>query len=171
MMFPSIDRKLARAFMLLVCLMTISGCSVTGALRSAKDFLNPPGDHLEWDHLSFLVDESANNNSPLPVELILVTEPELMSIVAGLSAEQWFAQRRSLLQTSPSGLIVQGIELVPGKSLRIDRTNLPRKRALGAFLFMNFLSTADHRLTLNPKASAVIVQIGPTDGTLTPISR
>jgi type VI secretion system protein len=171
MMIPSVDKRLAGAFMLLICLMTIPGCSVTGALKSAKDFLNPPGDHLAWDHLSFLVDESANNNSPLPVELVLVMEPELMSIVAGLSAEQWFAQRKGLLQTSPSGLIVQGIELVPGKSLRIDRTDLSKKRVLGAFLFMNFLSTADHRLTLNPKASAVIVQIGPTDSTLTPISR
>lgn len=171
MSFPFIDKRLARAFMLLVCLMSLPGCSVTGALKSAKDFLIPPGSHLEWDHLSFLVDESANNNSPLPVELILVTEPELIPIVSALSAEQWFAQRKGLLQTSPSGLIVQGIELVPGKSLRIDRTNLPQQRVLGAFLFMNFLSTADHRLSLNPKASAVIVQIGPTDSTLTPTSR
>jgi type VI secretion system protein len=171
MMFLSIDKRLARALMLLACLVTIPGCSVTGALKSAKDFLNPPGDHLAWDHLSFLVDESANNNSPLSVELVLVTEPELIPIVAGLSAEQWFSQRKGLLQTSPSGLIVQGGELVPGKSLRISRTSLPQDRALAVFLFMNFLSTADHRLTLNPKASAVIVQIGPTDSTLTPISR
>ena len=81
------------------------------------------------------------------------------------------SSRKGLLQTSPSGLIVQGGELVPGKSLRISRTSLPQDRALAVFLFMNFLSTADHRLTLNPKASAVIVQIGPTDSTLTPISR
>jgi type VI secretion system protein len=171
MSLPSMNIRLARAFMLLVCLITLSACSVTGALKSAKDFLIPPGDRLEWDYLSFLVDEGANNNSPLSVELVLVTEPELIPIVAGLSAEQWFAQRKGLLQTSPSGLIVQGGELVPGKSLRIARTSLPQDRALAVFLFMNFLSTADHRLTLNPKASAVIVQIGPNDSTLSPIAR
>ena len=107
----------------------------------------------------------------MSVELVLVTEPELVPILAGLSAEQWFAQRKGLLQTSPTGLIVQGSELVPGKSLRIPRSSLPQERALAVFLFMNFLSTADHRLALNPKASAVIVQIGPTDSTLQPIAR
>jgi type VI secretion system protein len=162
---------LARSLALTICLILASGCSVTGAWKSAKDFLIPPGDRLDWDYLSFLVDESANNNSPLSVELVLVTEPELVPILAGLSAEQWFVQRKGLLQTSPTGLIVQGNELVPGKSLRIPRSSLPQERALAVFLFMNFLSTADHRLALNPKSSAVIVQIGSTDSTLQPIAR
>jgi type VI secretion system protein len=162
---------LARSLALTICLILVSGCSVIGALKSAKDFLIPPGDRLDWDYLSFLVDESANNNSPLSVELVLVTEPELVPILAGLSAEQWFTQRKGLLQTSPTGLIVRGNELVPGKSLRIPRSSLPQERALAVFLFMNFLSTADHRLTLNPKSSAVIVRIGPTDSTLQPITR
>jgi type VI secretion system protein len=162
---------LARSLALTICLILASGCSVTGAWKSAKDFLIPPGDRLDWDYLSFLVDESANNNSPLSVELVLVTEPELVPILAGLSAEQWFVQRKGLLQTSPTGLIVQGNELVPGKSLRSPRSSLPQERALAVFLFMNFLSTADHRLALNPKSSAVIVQIGSTDSTLQPIAR
>ncbi len=165
------QRLVTRSLTLMLCLILASGCSVTGALKSAKDFLIPPGDRLDWGYLSFLVDEGANNNSPLSVELVLVTEPELVPILAGLSAEQWFAQRKGLLQTSPTGLIVQGSELVPGKSLRIPRSSLPQERALAVFLFMNFLSTADHRLALNPKASAVIVQIGPTDSTLQPIAR
>ncbi|MEK9812812.1 MAG: hypothetical protein VW440_07195 [Bordetella sp.] len=173
------DRLLTRVVTaaLMLFLVLVSGCSmlnnkeITGAFKSAKDFFIPPGNHLDWEYLSFLVDEGANNNSPLSVELVLVTDPELVPIIAGLSAEQWFAQRKGLLQTSPAGLILQGTELVPGKSLRIPQSSLPQERALAVFLFMNFLSTADHRLNLNPQASAVIVQIGPNDSTLQPFAR
>ncbi|MGA1477729.1 MAG: hypothetical protein ACO328_04960, partial [Burkholderiaceae bacterium] len=61
------QRLVTRSLTLMLCLILASGCSVTGALKSAKDFLIPPGDRLDWEYLSFLVDEGANNNSPLSV--------------------------------------------------------------------------------------------------------
>lgn len=145
----------------LLCAAAVAGLASCSTYQSAKNFLFPPGEKLNWSELGFFVEPLINENSPVAVDLVLVRDALLIARLDKLTAQQWFFQKASLQQAAPDDLIVRSWELTPGDSLRVLQKHLPSERALRVFLFTGYRSPGDHRLTLDPLAPRVLIDFGP----------
>jgi type VI secretion system protein len=92
-----------------------------------------------------------NQNSPVPVEVILVYDTALLAQLNALSAEQWFAQREQFVKTRPPGNGYQS-QLwvwVPGQSVPQQSISYhPLVR--GGIVFAGYFSPGDHRVDILP---------------------
>ncbi|MNP77493.1 hypothetical protein D3C76_1749350 [compost metagenome] len=70
--FRSISSSLALALLL-------AGCSVFGP-------------RVQLDALTLDVAERANDDTPIAVDFIAVNDPELLKLLSGITARQWFAE-------------------------------------------------------------------------------
>lgn len=93
------------------------------------------------------VSESANDNSPVAVDLLLVHDEERLKSLLALSARDWFAKREQIHRDNPEapGFEVWSWEWVPGQT--ISELELPlNPDAVGGILFANYFSPGEHRV-------------------------
>ena len=93
------------------------------------------------------VSESANDNSPVAVDLLLIHDEERLKSLLGISARDWFATREQIHRDNPDdpGFEVWSWEWVPGQT--VPELQLPLKPdAIGGVLFANYFSPGEHRL-------------------------
>ena len=96
------------------------------------------------------VDRAANEQSPVPTEVVFVFERSLVEKVGALAAEEWFRQRDQIRNDYPSGYRSLYWELVPGQTLRIDPIPRTHSGAHAVFLFARYTTEGAHRLRLDP---------------------
>jgi type VI secretion system protein len=107
------------------------------------------------------VSETANQNSPIPVDFVMVSDKKLMPEVAKLSAKDWFDRRVQILRDFPKKVEVVSWELVPGQ--RVGPISVAvASGTRGAFLFANYLNGGGHRAYVDVRAP-VTVNFGPED--------
>lgn len=92
----------------------------------------------------------ANNTSPVPVELVVAYDDELVKVLGAMTARDWFRQRAQLRQDNPRGLRTLAWEFVPGQSVPLQPLPVRRKKARGAFVFADFYAPGDHRVRVDP---------------------
>ena len=84
------------------------------------------GPSIETRSLGFVVAPDANDQSPIPVELVVVYDEEVLPLLLELTARQWFEGRQQLLLDHPRGIRSYLWELVPGQELPTMRLPVPR---------------------------------------------
>ena len=143
---------------LFLSLLTAGGC---GLLRS-----KPP--KVDLGDITVFVDCDANEDSAIPFEIVLVSDPALLNRLAEMPASQWFTKREELLRTFPKGIESQGHwEVVPGQRVpRIKGAEFRGKRALGVFLFADYLPKGAHRARLDTYRDGVVVRFERDNFTL-----
>ena len=117
---------------------------------------------VETQGLQFLVGKEVNNNAPVALDLVAVSDPGLLLKLGKLSAWQWFEGRKQLQQDNPFHLQVWSWEIVPASSL--ERFELPSsaRDAYGILLFANYSTPGLHRARLGPFAE-VLLQLEKND--------
>ena len=88
----------------------------------------------------------ANQNSPIPVDVVLVRDKELLKEVSKLSATDWGQRREQYLRDYPDKkqLIDYRWEWVPGQQISCFTIALtPKPKA--TYIFAGYLSKGDHR--------------------------
>ena len=93
--------------------------------------------------------QSANDRSPVAVDLVIVTDETLVKPVSKLTAADWFAGKGQLLLDNPRGLAVTSMEPVPGQALPYQRLRW-KGTAQAAFVFAAYPSKGDHRVRVDP---------------------
>ena len=120
----------------------LSGCSVTTRARSML------GGRVD---VSVVLSETANQNHPVAVDLLVVHEPELLERLLGMSAREWFNQRDQLQRDFLPGedLDVWSWEWVPGQ--RVPEQEIPLSAgAAGGLVFADYRTPGAHRVRFDP---------------------
>ncbi len=106
--------------------------------------------------LGFTVTPDANDHTPVPVELVVAYDPELVPALLELTARQWFESRQQLLRDYPRGLRAHLWELVPGQNLPSEALPLERRGAAAAFVYADFRAPGAHRIRVDPYDRVVL---------------
>jgi type VI secretion system protein len=147
---------LCRASLAAACL--LAGCGMFGGPKAVKP---------DWDRLRFVTAVDANNNSPLAIDVVLITDRALVDGVSALTAAQYFAARDDMRRSQPDALVVQSLELAPGQSFEIDPKPFRAKKGWAALMFANYGTPGAHRFRLQLDSSGYLATFNAQDALLT----
>lgn len=117
------------------------------------------------DTVSVTVAPTANDTTPVAIDLLAVRDKALVEKLGALTAADWFGQREQTLRDHPTTLGVTSWELVPGQTLR---TELPQQEPAWAILvFANYANPGPHRLRV-PDTRTLTLTAGDKDVELVP---
>lgn len=143
-MLPCSKRSLRSLTRRIGCVLLLLVVALGGAACSSS----PPSRRLL---LEVIISPRSNQNSPVPIAFVAVTNPKLLEKVLEMNAKQWFEQREQLHRDFPGGdgFTEWEWEYVPGQSppptvIEVDG------RAIGAMIFANYRSAGDHRFRVGP---------------------
>jgi len=99
----------------------------------------------------------ANNNNPVAVDLVLVTDKKLLQELMKMSASEWFEKRHQVELDYPKepGLNAGRWEWVPGQDVKVDRVPV-NMDTVGGVVFANYLNAGPHRAPIDPRKGILI---------------
>ena len=109
------------------------------------------------------VSPRANGENPVALDVLLVSDKDLLKELQKMSASDWFAKREQIILDHPKEeqLVVRRLELVPGQvvepSLLVVK---PEVRA--GVVFANYFNPGEHRAVLDPRARDVQINLEET---------
>ena len=114
------------------------------------------------------VSSQANDNNPVAVELVLVTDKDLLKELMKISASEWFENRTQYRLDHPeeTGLDAGRWEWVPGQVVALEPITVERE-IVGGVVFANYSTPGDHRAAINPRKSFAL-SLGAKDFTVRP---
>ena len=100
------------------------------------------------------VSPAANNNNPVAVDLVLVSDKKLLQELMKMSASEWFEKRHQFALDYPkeSGLSAGRWEWVPGQQVQLDRVTV-KLETVGGVVFANYFNAGTHRALIDPRKS------------------
>jgi type VI secretion system protein len=113
------------------------------------------------------VADGANQNSPIPMDFVMVSDKKLLQEVAKLSAKDWFDRRVQIQRDFGPKAQVVSWEWVPGQHSGPVAIDVPGK-TLSAFLFAQYLNAGEHRAAVNVKWP-VAVNLGAEEFSVQPL--
>lgn len=92
-----------------------------------------------------------NQDSPVPVELVVVFDKDLLAQLAGMTAHEWFQKRDQVHKDHPGedDLITKSWEVVPGQTLSEESLSFG-SGARGGLVFADYFSDGAHRARVDP---------------------
>lgn len=138
----------------------LAGCGMFGGPKAVKP---------DWKELRIVTAVDANDNSPLAIDVVLITERALVDDLSALSAAQYFAARDDMRRSQPDALVVQSLELAPGQSFEIDPKPFRAKKGWAALMFANYGTPGAHRYRLQLGSSGYLLRLDAQDARLTDI--
>jgi type VI secretion system protein len=146
----------SRRFIVGLCLLSMVGCALT---KKAK-IPGASGGNKKFT-IQVNVAEGANQNSPIPMDFVMVADKKLVQEVAKMSAKDWFDRRIQVQRDFGAKAQVVSWEWVPGQQSGPIAVEVP-KQARAAFLFARYANAGDHRAAVDLKNS-VAVNLGPEE--------
>jgi type VI secretion system protein len=143
-------RRWAAGLLTVLCFAGLAGCSM----------LFPSGEKVKWDELTLAASDQANNDSPIAVDVVFVTDKAMLARIAELPASKWFAVRGDLVGTFPDSLHYQSWELVPGQRLSVPGDKLRGPRVAGVFVFADYPGPGAYRMRIERLSGRLVVQLG-----------
>jgi type VI secretion system protein len=109
------------------------------------------------------VTPTANENNPLAVDLVLVSNKKLLNQLMKMSAKEWFEQKHQIQLDYPkeTDLNAGRWEWVPGQAVTLDRVPV-RHKIIGGVIFANYVTAGAHRAVINPRKD-ILLTLGETD--------
>lgn len=96
-------------------------------------------------------DPKINQDSPVPVELVVVYDKELLAKLAGMTARDWFQNREQTRKDHPGDedFVSMGWEIVPGQSMPAQTLSFA-SGARGGLVFADYFADGAHRARVDP---------------------
>lgn len=103
------------------------------------------------------VSPKANNNNPVAVDLVLVSDKKLLQELMKMSANEWFEKRRQVELDYPkeTQLNAGRWEWVPGQEVKVDQVKV-KFETVGGVIFANYFNAGPHRAPINPRKGILI---------------
>ena len=94
---------------------------------------------------------NANGGNPVALDLLLVSDKELLKELQKMSAADWFETRAQFILDHPkeTELWVGRWEWVPGQVVRLDDVRVASE-VKAAVVYANYFSPGEHRAVLDP---------------------
>ena len=106
------------------------------------------------------VSPTANGGNPVALDILLVSDKELLKELQKMSASDWFARREQIILDHPKEeqLVVLRREWVPGQVVEPARLVVkPEIRA--GLVFANYFGPGEHRAVLDPRARNIQINL------------
>src|SRR6185503_2488245 len=109
------------------------------------------------------VSPAANNNNPVAVDLVLVSDKKLLQELMKLSAGEWFEKRHQFVLDYPreAGLGANRWEWVPGQQVKVDQVTV-KYGVVGGVVFANYFNAGTHRAPVDPR-KPILITLGDED--------
>lgn len=117
------------------------------------------------DSVSFAVVPTANDTTPVAIDIVSIRDKALVDKLGALTAAEWFGQRDQHLRDHPATLGLASWELVPGQTLKADLP--PGEPAWAILVFANYATPGPHRLRV-PDTRTLTLTAGEKDVELVP---
>lgn len=106
------------------------------------------------------VSPKANNNNPVAVDLVLVSNKKLLQELMKMSASEWFEKRHQVELDYPkeTQLGAGRWEWVPGQQVKVDRVTV-KFEVVGGVIFANYFNAGAHRAPIDPR-KGILVTLG-----------
>nr|WP_175225539.1 hypothetical protein [Paraburkholderia humisilvae] len=130
----------------------LTGCGLFGS----------SGDKVKWSQMTFTASDDLNNNAPVAVDVVLVSDRTLLDRIADLPASKWFSARADLAATFPQGLRYRSWEMVPGQRLDVPGDTFTGPRVAAAFVFANYQGPGAHRVRIDTFSGRMVVLLNGT---------
>jgi len=143
-------KKLFLGAMLLALLLWTGGCGLPKRELVARTKL---GGKMS---LQVIPSALANHNSPVAMDIVMVSDKKLLDVLGGMSASDWF-QKRSQVQLDYPGKvkILTDLELVPAQPFGPVKYSVDPK-FIGGFIFLNYFTPGAHRASINLRKPLVV---------------
>lgn len=149
--------------MALIALLTGAGC---GIVRKLQVPVIAPHHKANFT-VQINVADAANQNSPLPVDFVMIDDKRLMLEVAKMSAKDWYERRAQVQRDFPSKVQILSWEWVPGYHVGPIEIDI-KARILAAFLFADYSNTGEHRAYVDVR-SPIVVNFGAEEFSVQPL--
>ena len=122
--------------------------------------------HVSSGQLSLQValSPSANQNSPVAVDVLLISDKSFLKTAQTLSANDWFRKKMQLQRQFPKGMDIKSWEWVPGQTVAPINFDVPLETQ-AAIMFANYASAGPHSASL-PTRGKVSVFLDDDDFTI-----
>lgn len=109
------------------------------------------------------VSSDANNNNPVAVDLVLVSDKKLLQELMKMSASEWFEKRHQVALDYPkeTSLGAGRWEWVPGQQVKVDRVTV-KYEVVGGVVFANYFNAGPHRAPIDPR-KGILITLGEED--------
>jgi|SRR5688500_6483715 len=109
------------------------------------------------------VSSDANNNNPVAVDLVLVSDKKLLQELMKMSASEWFEKRHQVALDYPkeTSLGAGRWEWVPGQQVKVDRVTV-KFEVVGGVVFANYFNAGPHRAPIDPR-KGILITLGEVD--------
>jgi type VI secretion system protein len=106
------------------------------------------------------VSPKANNNNPIAVDLVLVSNKKLLQELMKMPASEWFEKRHQFELDYPkeTGLAAGRWEWVPGQQVKVDLVTV-KFEVVGGVIFANYFNAGAHRAPIDPR-KGILVTLG-----------
>ncbi|MGP0170819.1 type VI secretion protein [Pseudomonas sp. NCHU5208] len=104
---------------------------------------------IKLDSLVLDVAEGANDDTPIAVDFVLVTDADLFKLLSGVNARQWFSEREQYRRDYRQQFSIWSQELVPGQFREVRDFPFSGQEAAGLLVFAGYNTPGAHRLRLN----------------------
>lgn len=110
------------------------------------------GPKVAVDRLTLDVAVKANGDTPIAVDFVAVRDADLLKLLGGVTAAQWFSEREQFRRDYQQQLSVWSVELVPGQLMQTRDFPLAGKPAAGLLVFAGYNTPGAHRMRLERQA-------------------
>jgi len=143
-----------------VLLLLLTGCPKTP--KAVRSVIPGASGNTELDvkvHISNL----ANDNNPVAVDLVLVSDKKLLKELKQMSAREWFEKRHQVQLDYPkeTDLDAGRWEWVPGQQVRVDLVPV-KVDVVGGLVFANYFNAGPHRASIDPR-KGILITLGDDD--------
>jgi type VI secretion system protein len=133
----------------------LSGLISCGGTKVKASVPGSQGRAAQKFSMQVVVDESANQNSPIAMDLVTITDKKVIADIGKLTAKDWFERRTQVLRDTQGKVSVASFEWVPGQHVdKITVAIAPKTRV--AYVFANYINGGSHRALIDVKQPVVI---------------
>ena len=115
----------------------------TLSCSSLKDPL--PADSFTFLRIDIVANYNANQNNPVPLDLVFVYEESFLAKVQTMTAEDWFAYRSGSVGIPESKAFWLSLEIGPGQNRSITSFPNNKNQALALLVFADYQTDGLHR--------------------------
>jgi type VI secretion system protein len=142
---------LAACFKALViwgALMGISACSILASPKGDPGLSVTKAFSPKWPGLVLSAAADANVNSAVAVDIVFAGTVEVQTILQNLNAGKWFSSREGTMRTFSETLKVISLELVPGQTVMLNKSDYSKLMSTGVFVYANYATPGEHKSSI-----------------------
>jgi hypothetical protein len=109
-------------------------------------------------NLKIFSDAGINNDFPIPTDIVMIKNEDLIKVVAEMEASTWFEQKTYFLPSNAANLEVFQYEILPGSNTSAVKFGWSERRdAKAIFVISNFIQKVNGKVRVDQLKRPVLI--------------